>query len=118
MSKDVGHRSSEDLDWQEVKKQCRLRDKNMCVCCRCLTPGEYALFMRSGPVGLNNLQVAHIEPVGSHYEKTYDINNVILLCAEHHQRIDGMRDLITNKKMKSSDHDAWWDRLKKEAGIN
>lgn len=113
----VSHRSSEDLEWQKTKELCRKRDKNMCIVCRLLTPGEYFLFMKSKPAYLGQIDVAHIESVGSHIEKTYDINNVVCLCRCHHQRIDSMQDLVTGKKMNSTNHSNWWTRIKKYAGI-
>lgn len=94
-----------------------IRDKNMCVACRLLTPGEYQKFMQSGPVSVGIIQHAHIIPVGRSVELTYDVNNVVCLCAEHHSRIDGMRDLVTNKSMKRSDQEKWWERIKQYAGI-
>lgn len=117
MANKVAHRSTDDKQWQETKKLVSIRDKNMCVCCKCLTPGEYMQFLKSKPVSLGIIQHAHIIPVGRSVELTYDTNNVVCLCAEHHSRIDGMRDPVTNKPIKRSDQERWWARIKEFANI-
>ena len=113
----VGHRSADDKQWQDVKEQVRKRDKNMCVLCRLMTSTEYGQFMRSNPAFLGKIECAHIESVGNHVEKTYDPNNIVCLCHTHHQRLDSMQNPITGKPMKRSDHEEWWERIKKGAGI-
>ena len=113
----VAHRSKEDEQWQETKRLVSIRDKNMCVACRMLTPREYQAFMASRPIGIGMIQHAHIIPVGRDQGLTYDVDNVVCLCAAHHDRIDSMRDLVTGKAMKRSDQEHWWERIKKYAGI-
>jgi hypothetical protein len=63
------------------------------------------------------LEHAHIDSVGNHVEKTYDVNNVVLLCHAHHERMDSMLNPLTGYPMKRSDHEEWWERIKKGAGI-
>ena len=113
----VSHRSKDDEKWQETKRLVSIRDKNMCVACRLLTPREYQLFLASQPIGLGMIQHAHIIPVGRDESLTYDVNNVVCLCACHHDRIDSMRDLVTNKPMKRADQENWWARIKKFIGV-
>ena len=113
----VGHRSAEDIKWQETKAIVTKRDKGMCVLCRLMTSVEYGIFMRSQPTFLGKIEHAHIESVGNHVEKTYNPDNVVCLCHTHHQRMDSMLDPISGKPMKRSDHEAWWERIKKGAGI-
>lgn len=115
--KGVGHRSADDLDWQETKKEVTKRDKGICVLCRIMTAQEYGIFMRSNPTFLGKIEHAHIESVGNHVEKTYDVNNVVCLCHTHHERMDSMKNPISGKPMKRSEHDEWWERIKTAAGI-
>lgn len=110
--KEIAHRSEDDEEWVAVRNKCRTRDKNMCCICRLITPGEYAQFLISNGAFTGKLDVAHIDAVGSHVEKTYDLDNVALLCRCHHQRMDSMEDPVTGKKMKKSDREAWWERVR------
>ena len=115
--KGVGHRSADDTQWQETKSIVLKRDKGMCVLCRIMTSVEYGIFMRSHPTFMGKIEPAHIDSVGNHVEKTYDPDNVVCLCHTHHQRLDSMLDPISGKPMKRSDHEEWWERIKKGAGI-
>lgn len=116
--KGVGHRSSNDKQWQDVKEIVKKRDKNMCVLCKSMSSKEYGEFMKSNPTFLGKIEFAHIISVGNHVEKTYDPNNVVCLCHTHHQRLDSMLNPITGKPMKKSEHDNWWERIKKIAKIS
>lgn len=115
--KGVAHRSAEDEQWQECKEIVSKRDKNMCVLCRVLQPAEYGIFMRSNPAFIGKIEHAHIDSVGNHVEKTYDPNNVVCLCHAHHDRLDCMLNPLTGKPIKRSEHEEWWNRIKKAAGI-
>lgn len=117
MKDNISHRSEDDTQWQETKEKCRKRDKNMCAICRMLTPGEYMVFMKSHPAYIQTIDVAHIESVGTHLEKTYDLSNIVCLCRCHHSRMDSMQDPITGKRMTSEKHTWWWDKIKKFLGI-
>ena len=110
----VGHRSSEDIEWQELKSACRLRDHGLCRCCNILTPEERAeRNKRQLPSYLfTPNDVAHIEAVGGHVEKTYDLDNVVLLCRSCHSSLDSYESPVTGKSISSEEHDAWWDRIK------
>lgn len=118
MDEDVGHRSADDEQWQKTKQLVFKRDKGMCVLCRIMTSYETGVFMRSGPIFLGKIEPAHILSVGNHVELTYDVNNVVLLCHTHHQRMDSMLNPISGVHMRRSEHEKWWERIKKGAGIN
>ena len=45
------------------------------------------------------------------------MNGVKVTSLHHHQRMDSMLDPISGKPMKRSDHEEWWERIKKGAGI-
>lgn len=117
MEEKVGRRSKEDEQWQETRRQCKLRDRNMCVICKMLTPGEHMLFMKSHPAFLQTIDIAHIESVSGHIEKVYDVNNVVCLCRCHHSRLDAYQNPITGKRMSAEEHEEWWKRIKDYAGI-
>lgn len=57
------------------------------------------------------LQCAHRAPVSVHLDVCYDVNNVFLLCADHHGRIDHFEDPVTGEDLTEEQHEAWWDRI-------
>lgn len=111
MEEKVSRRSTEDKEWQETKRLARIRDKNMCVLCRLLTPTEYAKFQQSRPFMPMLIEVAHIEAVANHVEKVYDLDNVVCLCHAMHDRIDRMQDPVTGKNISKSVQLDWWQRI-------
>lgn len=112
----VGHRSSEDEQWQDLKKACRLRDHGACRCCSILTPEEIAERNKEHLPDylLTPCDVAHIEAVGGHVEKTYDLDNVVFLCRACHTRLDSYSSPVTGKPISREEHDEWWKRIKGE----
>jgi hypothetical protein len=111
MEEKVSRRSTEDKEWQETKRLARIRDKNMCVLCRLLTPTEYAKFQQSRPLMPMLIEVAHIEAVANHVEKVYDLDNVVCLCHAMHDRLDRMQDPVTGKNISKSVQLDWWQRI-------
>lgn len=108
----VSRRGTDDEEWQETKRLAHIRDKNMCVLCRLLTPSEYNKFMMSRPIMLGIIEVAHIKAVAGHVELVYDIDNVVCMCHAMHDRLDRMQDPITGKNINKSTRDEWWERIK------
>ena len=114
MEEKVSHRSKEDILWQETKKKCWERDRGICRCCAILTPEEMGIRQKTF-IPSNFLvpsDVAHIEAVGAHVEKTYDLDNVVLLCRSCHTRLDTFQSPVTGKSISTEEHTAWWDRIK------
>ena len=113
----VGHRSSEDQAWQDLKAACRKRDEGRCRCCSILTPQEIAERNKLGiPSYLfTPCDVAHIEAVGGHVEKTYDLDNVVFLCRSCHTFMDSYQSPVTGKSVSKEEHDAWWERIKNDS---
>ena len=111
----VAHRSEEDEEWQKVKEQCRIRDHGLCRCCCILTPEEMRIRNALGlPQYLfTPCDVAHIESVGQHVEKTYDLDNVVYLCRADHDALDSFRSPVTGKPISREEHKEWWDRILK-----
>lgn len=110
----VGHRSSEDEKWQEVKKACRMRDKGRCRCCNIMTPAELAERNKLGMPSYiyTPCDVAHIEAVGGHVEKTYDLDNVVFLCRSCHSHLDTYESPVTGKPISEKEHEEWWNRIR------
>lgn len=104
-------RTSEDIEWQNVKEEVRKRDGGMCVLCRILTKAEYRQFLRSRPVYIDVIDPAHHESVSGHIEGTYDKDNIYSLCRAMHQRMDNFENPVTGKPMSVEEHDNWWDRI-------
>lgn len=111
MEEKVSRRSTDDKEWQETKRLAHIRDKNMCVLCRLLTPTEYAKFQQSRPLMPMLIEVAHIEAVANHVEKVYDLDNVVCLCHAMHDRLDRMQDPVTGKNISKSVQLDWWQRI-------
>ena len=114
--KKVSHRSSEDIAWQELKDACRERDGGLCRCCMILTPEEMGIRRKLGlPEYLfTPCDVAHIESVGMHVEKTYDLDNVVYLCRACHDFLDSYKSPITGKPISKEEHEIWWSRILKK----
>ena len=75
----MGRRSGDDIEWQKLKAQCKIRDQGQCRCCSIMRP--YEMKQRSEQKDFNVLMtepsdVAHCEPVSLHLDKAYDLNNV------------------------------------------
>lgn len=102
---------SDNPEWIKCKKIVDMRDHNMCRCCKILTPGEMMAFRKSRPGPRGELQHAHREPVSLHPEKAHDPMNVVLMCPEHHRRIDTFHDPVNGRHISASEHEQWWDRI-------
>ena len=65
--------------WKKVREQV-LKDSNyMCEVC-----------MELGKLNHEDIQVHHVEKVKNNVEKMYDIDNLIVVCREHHNIIEEM----------------------------
>ncbi|MDB8794283.1 HNH endonuclease signature motif containing protein [Romboutsia sp. 1001216sp1] len=65
--------------WKKVREQV-LKDANyMCEVC-----------MELGKINYTDIQVHHVEKVKNNVERMYDIDNLIVVCREHHNIIENM----------------------------
>ena len=75
----MNRRSSNDEQWQKLKKECKERDGGKCRCCSILLPWEWKERQEQSDFRYDMTlptDVAHCEPVSLHLDKVYDINNV------------------------------------------
>lgn len=113
MEKKISHRSSEDEQWQSVKKDILERDGCFCRCCRIMTPAELGI---RNKLNLPNylfqiLDPAHYHSVGGHIEETYDIDNLYTLCRSCHDALDSYRSPVNGKSISREEHEQWWQRI-------
>ena len=109
----MGRRGKDDEQWQGVKALVKNRDKNLCQCCKILTPGEWYIRNKNNynKGMLNQLDCAHIEPVSVHPDLTYDPDNIVLLCRLCHSSIDNFINPITFEPMNKEEHAEFWKRI-------
>ena len=113
MEGNIAHRSSEDEQWQKVKKEVLERDGCFCRCCRIMTPSELGIRNKLNlPSYLFQiLDPAHYHSVGGHVEETYDIDNLFILCRPCHDALDSYRSPVTGKMISKEEHEEWWRRI-------
>ena len=68
--------------WQRKRKEIKKRDRELCQVC--LT-GKYQTTRK---YNFQNLEVHHIQPISSNWEKRLNMGNLITLCAWHHKMAD------------------------------
>ena len=106
-------RDLDDEQWQETKRKVHQIDCETCCCCKVLSPGEIFAFGKTRMMGgsTKQLDCAHRHPVSTHADEAYDVNNVFLLCREHHYRIDHFLNPVTGEFIEDEEHEKWWDRI-------
>ena len=109
----MGRQGKDDEQWQGVKALVKNRDKNLCQCCKILTPGEWHIRNKNNynKGMLNQFDCAHIEPVSVHPDLTYDPDNIVLLCRLCHSSIDNFINPITFEPMNKEEHAEFWKRI-------
>lgn len=109
-----GRRSAIDEKWQQTCREVDIRDKGVCRCLSILLPSEYEQLKTLNPPQwmLERLDHAHIFPVSLHLQKTYEKNNVVLLCRWCHTHIDNLLNPLTNESMSKNEQWYWWVRIK------
>ena len=75
----MGRRSGDDIEWQKLKAQCKIRDQGQCRCCSIMRP--YEMKQRSEQKDFNVLMreeedVEKYELFFLNLDKAYDLNNV------------------------------------------
>lgn len=81
----MNRRSSNDEQWQKLKKECKERDGGKCRCCSILLPWEWKERQEQSDFRSDMTlptDVAHCEPVSLHLDKVYDINNVFFFFVD------------------------------------
>lgn len=112
MKTKINSRSSNDLQWQEVKKKVRERDNYECRLCNCLTASEFIQSKKHIHLSFEPTDCAHVEAVGYDPAEIYNIDNIMFLCRAHHSCLDNLIHPITGNHM--SDNERWyfWWRAK------
>lgn len=106
----MSRRDSNDVEWQNVKKRIKKRDKNRCRLCEIMTIKEFLLFQKSNPVN-TGLDPAHCLPVSTHPGLCYVDKNIYSLCRTHHTRIDDFISPITGNACSMNRHYWYWWRI-------
>ena len=113
MKTKINSRSSNDIEWQNLKKACKQRDNCECQLCNCLTASEYNQTKKIYPRSLlQPSDVAHIEAVGYSPTTMYNLDNVLFLCRAHHTSLDNLIDPMTGLHMTDNKRWYWWFRSK------
>ena len=107
-------RSSEDIEWQKTKAIVDVRDKRFCRCCAILLPSEVKQQEELSPPYqmLQQIDHAHVLPVGNNVTLTYDPTNVYCMCRWHHTHLDNLINPLTNKPMTQNEQWYWWVRVR------
>ena len=75
--------------WQRKRTAIKQRDHYLCQVC---ITGEYDTFNQ---FTYNDLEVHHIEPIDSDFDRRFEDDNLITLCEYHHKMAD--RGIIPKK---------------------
>lgn len=107
-------RSSEDIEWQVTKAKVDVRDNHCCRCCSILLPSEVKQSEDLKPPRwmLEQIDHAHVLPVGNNVTLTYDVTNVYCLCRFHHTCVDNLINPLTNESMTQNEQWYWWVRIR------
>ena len=107
-------RSSEDKEWQKTKEAVDKRDHRECRWKAILTTSEVAKLKLLYPMPsmLQQIDHAHVLPVGNYVTLTYDIDNVYCLCRWAHNHIDNLINPLTNLSMTQNEQWYWWWRIR------
>lgn len=108
----MSRRDSKDLDWQNVKKKVRARDKNTDRILRILTAKDFLILKKlAPPLLLNTLDPAHVYPVSTHPQLVYNEDNLVLLNRYSHENLDSLRDPVWGKPISYEEMMLWWEKI-------
>lgn len=108
----IGHRSSEDMKWQETKAAVRKRDGNRCRFEKCLSAIEVNHLVNDCPATLDS---AHVLSVGDFPDQTYNVKNVYTLKRFIHRRMDAYQNPLNGRPLdNANEHWYWWWRIIEE----
>ena len=107
-------RSKDDLEWQKAKAIVDARDERECRWYQILLPWEVKMFKELNPPFsmLQQIDHAHVLPVGNNVTLTYEPTNIYCLCRWAHTHIDNLINPITNEPMTSNEQWYWWVRIR------
>lgn len=107
-------RSKDDMQWQQVKAKVDIRDSRQCRFLSILLPAEAEELKKLNPPlwMLQQIDHAHVKPVGNYLENAYDIDNVYCLCRWAHTHIDNLINPLTNNNMEINEQWYWWVRIR------
>lgn len=107
-------RSSEDEEWCKVKAIVDVRDNHTCRCCQILRPFEVKQSEELNPPRwmLEQIDHAHVLPVGNNVTLTYEPTNLYCLCRWHHTHIDNLINPLNNNPMTQNEQWYWWVRIR------
>lgn len=71
MKTKINSRSSNDLQWQEVKKKVRERDHYECRLCNCLTASEFTQSKKHIHLSFEPTDCAHVEAKSFNHYKLF-----------------------------------------------
>lgn len=107
-------RSKEDEQWQEAKRKVDARDGHCCRWYSILLPAEVEQLKKLNPPVwmLQQIDHAHVLPVGNNLDIAYDINNIYCLSRWAHTHIDNLVNPLTNEQMSQNEQWYWWTRIR------
>lgn len=107
-------RSSEDLEWQNVKKAVKQRDHS-CRCCMCMTAAEKQKQSKYATM-LQPTDCAHsaYATFSTHPDTRYNPDHIFLLCRSCHSSIDSHHSPVDGSLIKGGMNEEWywWWRIK------
>lgn len=106
----MGRRDSNDKQWQQVKEEVKKRDRVDRIF-KVLNMKEALVLKSNGGAQLQTLDPAHIIPVSSHPEITYEACNIILLNRFSHEMLDSCRNPVTGRHISKNEMNDWWIRI-------
>lgn len=105
----MARRTKNDSQWQAVKKEVAVRDKNTCRLLSVISYRDYLILKATAPKNmLETLDPAHIFSVGAHHEETYNKDNIVTLNRFSHTCLDDMKSPITGDLISREERDDWW----------
>ena len=111
MKVEVNRRSSNDKEWQELKKFVDQRDKHRCRMQFCMSIKEAHQMKIPEGIDVKNLDHAHIFSAGAEPSLIYNKKNVVLLSRGFHRRMDNYLDPVTGEPIDLAHHYYWWYRI-------
>jgi len=104
---------AKDKEWEKVLKDVWIRDKGECQLWSKLTESEKELVRKDIFMNkyLYTLDGAHFLSRARYPNLKYEVSNVYLLYRFFHERLDNMRDPLTNEKINKEKWIYWWKRI-------
>lgn len=109
-------RSSEDAEWQNVKKAVKARDY-ACRCCSCMTASEKQEQAKHAPKNMlvpSDCAHSAFATFSTHPETRYNPEHIFLLCRYCHSNIDSHHSPVDGSTIKNGMNEEWywWWRIR------